>query len=118
MRLSPEPEVSRPTVVRAGDAWGSRTISTCCPAIRPEVDLMRTVENTEAMRSALLDLDARISEMDTIGQDMAVFSLNSPRVQPYRPAAAIRLAREFNSALSAIVRERPARFGGLGTVAP
>jgi predicted TIM-barrel fold metal-dependent hydrolase len=56
--------------------------------------------------------------MDTIGQDMAVLSLNPPGVQPYRPAAAIRLAREFNSALSAIVRERPARFAGLGTVAP
>lgn len=88
------------------------------PGDETEVELMRTVENTAPMRSALLDLDARVSEMDAIGQDMAVLSLNPPGVQPYQPAAAIRLAREFNDALAAIVRQRPGRFGGLGTVAP
>ena len=88
------------------------------PGDQTEVDLMRTVENGEAMRSRLLDLDARLREMDAIGQDMAVLSLNPPGVQPYQPAAAVGVAREFNDALAAIVREHPGRFGGLGTVAP
>lgn len=88
------------------------------PGDQAEVELMRTVENAAPMRSALLDLDARVSEMDAVGQDTAVLSLNPPGVQPYQPAAAIRLAREFNDALAAIVRQRPGRFGGLGTVAP
>jgi 5-carboxyvanillate decarboxylase len=88
------------------------------PGDETEVELMRTVENAVPIRSALLDLDARISEMDAIGQDMAVLSLNPPGVQPYQAAAAVRLAREFNDALAAIVRQHPGRFGGLGTVAP
>lgn len=88
------------------------------PGDETEVELMRTVENTARMRSALLDLDARVSEMDAIGQDMAVLSLNPPGVQPYQAAAAIKLAREFNDALASIVRQRPRRFGGLGAVAP
>lgn len=70
------------------------------------------------MRPALLNLNARVREMDATGQDMAVLSLNPPGVQPYQPAAAVRLAREFNDALAAIVRQRPGRLGGLGTVAP
>ena len=88
------------------------------PGDETEVELMRAVEDAGPMRSALLDLGARVSEMKAIGQDMAVLSLNPPGVQPYRPAAAVRLAREFNDALAAIVRQRPGRLGGLGTVAP
>jgi 5-carboxyvanillate decarboxylase len=88
------------------------------PDDRTEVDLMRTVESGEPMRSRLLDLDARLSEMDALGQDLALLSLNPPGVQPYRSADAVGLARGFNDSLAAIVQERPERFAGLGTVAP
>ncbi|MGI6873276.1 amidohydrolase family protein [Amycolatopsis sp. 3B14] len=85
---------------------------------RAEMELMRRVERAEPMRSRLVDLDARVAEMDALGQDMAVLSLNPPGVQPYPAAIAAELAREFNDSLATIVRQRPARFAGLGTVAP
>ncbi|GAA4826968.1 amidohydrolase family protein [Saccharopolyspora rosea] len=88
------------------------------PGDRTEVELMRAVERTEPMRSRIVDLDARITEMDAVGQDLAVLSLNPPGVQPYPTAAAVELAREFNGALAAIVHRHPHRFAGLGTVAP
>lgn len=88
------------------------------PDDRAEMDLMRTVEQSEPMRSQLVDLDARIAEMDSVGVDLAVLSLNPPGVQPYQPAAAVALARTFNDSLFEIVHRRPDRFGGLGTVAP
>jgi predicted TIM-barrel fold metal-dependent hydrolase len=83
-----------------------------------EMELMRTVEQTPAFRTRLVDLDARLREMDAAGQDVAVLSLDPPGVQPYPVADAVPLAREFNDALAAIVRRHPGRFGGLATVAP
>ena len=83
-----------------------------------EVELMRTVENSPGLRTRLVDLDARLREMDALGQDMAVLSLNPPGVQPYPAADAVPLAREFNDALAAITRRHPGRFGGLATVTP
>lgn len=83
-----------------------------------EVELMRTVENSPGLRTRLVDLDARLQEMDALGQDMAVLSLNPPGVQPYPAADAVPLAREFNDALAAITRRHPGRFGGLATVTP
>jgi 5-carboxyvanillate decarboxylase len=88
------------------------------PSDRVEVQLMRTVENTDVWRSALVDLDARIAVMDACGQDLAVLSLNPPGVQPYLAADAEPLARSFNDELAEIVRRYPERFAGLGTVAP
>lgn len=88
------------------------------PGDETEVGLMRQVEDAPHMRSELLDLDARAREMDAIGQDTAVLSLNPPGAQPYLPGDAVPLAREFNDTLAAIVRGHPGRFGGLGTVTP
>ncbi|WP_031465025.1 amidohydrolase family protein [Sciscionella sediminilitoris] len=88
------------------------------PGEETEVELMRTVERAGPLRSRLLDLDARLAEMDALGQDFAVLSLNPPGVQPYQPADAVALAGEFNAELAAIVRAHPGRFAGLGTVAP
>ncbi|HEX3786495.1 MAG TPA: amidohydrolase family protein [Pseudonocardiaceae bacterium] len=88
------------------------------PGDAVELELMRTVENPPGFRTRLVDLDARLREMDALGQDMAVLSLNPPGVQPYPAAEAVPLAREFNDALAAIVRRHPGRFGGLATVAP
>ena len=62
------------------------------------MSLMRTVEGSPAWRTRLVDLDARLREMDALGQDMAVLSLNPPGVQPYPAADAVPLAREFNDA--------------------
>lgn len=110
--IAVEEHFSTPAVLRAEhelEVW---------PDDRTEVDLMRTVERAEPMRSRLLDLDARLSEMDALGQDLALLSLNPPGVQPYLPTDAVGLAREFNDSLAAIVRQRPDRFAGLGTVAP
>ena len=88
------------------------------PGDETEVELMRTVENSPGLRTRLVDLDARLREMDALGQDMAVLSLNPPGVQPYPAADAVPLAREFNDALAAITRRHPGRFGGLATVTP
>ncbi|MCO5972721.1 amidohydrolase family protein [Actinoallomurus soli] len=88
------------------------------PGDETEIDLMRTIEDPPEFRARLVDLDARLREMDALGQDMAVLSLNPPGVQPYPAADAVPLARDFNDALAAIVRRHPARFGGLATVAP
>ncbi|MFC9225390.1 amidohydrolase family protein [Streptomyces hygroscopicus] len=89
-----------------------------CPGDRTEVELTRAVESTEPTRSQLLDLDARLAAMDASGQDMALLSLNPPGVQPYRPADAVKLARDVNDELARIVRDHPNRFGGLATVTP
>ncbi|ATL68031.1 amidohydrolase family protein [Nocardia terpenica] len=88
------------------------------PGDEAEMELMRTIENAPETRSRLTDLDARLREMDALGQDMAVLSLNPPGVQPYSAADAVPLAREFNDALAATVRRHPGRFGGLATVTP
>ena len=88
------------------------------PGDETEVGLMRTVESSPGLRTRLVDLDARLREMDALGQDMAVLSLNPPGVQPYPAADAVPLAREFNDALAAITRRHPGRFGGLATVTP
>ena len=88
------------------------------PGDETEVGLMRTVENSPGLRTRLVDLDARLREMDALGQDMAVLSLNPPGVQPYPAADAVPLAREFNDALAAMTRRHPGRFGGLATVTP
>jgi predicted TIM-barrel fold metal-dependent hydrolase len=88
------------------------------PGDAVEMGLMRTVETGPRLRARLVDLDARLREMDALGQDVAVLSLNPPGVQPYPAADAVALAREFNDALAAVVRRHPDRFGGLATVAP
>ncbi|WP_051939230.1 amidohydrolase family protein [Phaeacidiphilus oryzae] len=88
------------------------------PGDETEMELMRTLERAPASRARLTDLDARLREMDALGQDMAVLSLNPPGVQPYPAADAVPLARDFNDALAAVVRRHPGRFGGLATVAP
>ncbi|CAM2991926.1 amidohydrolase [Streptomyces albus] len=88
------------------------------PGDETETALMRAVETSPGPRARLTDLDARLREMDALGLDTAVLSLNPPGVQPYAAADAVPLAREFNDALAAVVRRYPGRFGGLATVAP
>jgi 5-carboxyvanillate decarboxylase len=88
------------------------------PGDETEMELMRMVEDPSGLRTRLVDLDARLREMDALGQDMTVLSLNPPGVQPYPAADAVPLARDFNDALAAIVRRHPDRFGGLATVTP
>ena len=88
------------------------------PGDGTELGLMRTIERTPDFRARLIDLAARLREMDALGQDTAVLSLNPPGVQPYPAADAVPLARLFNDALAAIIRDHPGRFGGLATVAP
>ncbi|MBY8860431.1 amidohydrolase family protein [Nocardia sp. CA2R105] len=88
------------------------------PGDEVEVDLLRTLERDPDLRTRLTDIGARLCEMDALGQDMALLSLNPPGVQAFPAADAVPLARLFNDALAEIVRRRPDRFGGLGTVTP
>ncbi|MGW0819347.1 amidohydrolase family protein [Streptomyces viridiviolaceus] len=88
------------------------------PGDRTEVDLTRAIERPDPTRSQLLDLAARLAAMDAAGQNMALLSLNPPGVQPYKPADAVDLARDFNDELAGIVRDHPSRFAGLATVTP
>ncbi|BCJ37063.1 amidohydrolase [Actinocatenispora thailandica] len=88
------------------------------PGDETEMTLMRAVERDPALRSSLVDLDARLQTMDALGQDMAVLSINPPGVQPYPAADAVPLARDLNDELAAIVGQHPGRFGALATVAP
>ena len=71
------------------------------------------------MRRRMVDIATRLVEMDASGTDLSVLSLNPPGVQLYADASqAVSLAREANDALVEIIKARPARFAGLGAVAP
>jgi hypothetical protein len=52
------------------------------PGDETEMALMRAMENPPDFHARLIDLHARLREMDVLGQDMAVLSLNPPGVQP------------------------------------
>jgi 5-carboxyvanillate decarboxylase len=72
-----------------------------------------------ALHAKLLDIgSARIAHMDRLGVDMHILSLTSPGVQVFGADLAARLARDANIELAKAVRRFPARFGGLGAIAP
>jgi 5-carboxyvanillate decarboxylase len=67
------------------------------PGDETEMALMRMLKSPPDSRARLVDLDAQLREMDALGQDMAVFSLNPPGVQPYPAADAVSYQLPANS---------------------
>lgn len=88
------------------------------PGDRTEIDLMRTVVSNAPVHAALTDIDQRLATMDSVGQAMAVLSINPPGVQPYPAPKSVALARAGNDTLAQIVAQHPDRFAALGTIAP
>ncbi|WP_181408143.1 amidohydrolase family protein [Pararhizobium mangrovi] len=62
------------------------------------------------------DIDARLAVMDRQGIDTEVISLSSPSMRFWHGDDARMLTRKLNEELAAIVRDRPARFGGFATL--
>jgi 5-carboxyvanillate decarboxylase len=85
---------------------------------RFEMNVMRALQGQGPIHDRLVDFDLRLADMDASGTDLALLSLNPPGVQAYDTEPAVSVMREANDALAEIVRERPDRFAGLGTVAP
>ena len=69
-------------------------------------------------RKRLTEVDARLEDMDANGVDMHLLSLTSPGVQIFDADYATGLARRVNDTMAAFIRTHPARFAGLGAVAP
>jgi 5-carboxyvanillate decarboxylase len=71
------------------------------------------------MAQHLSDIATRLAVMDASGTDLALLSLNPPGVQAYEPIrAATALVESANDEIAQVVRDHPARFAGLGAVAP
>jgi gamma-resorcylate decarboxylase len=70
------------------------------------------------LSAKLLDVHgARLAEMDQVGIEIEVISLNSNAIQGIPdPAKAIEVARRANDALAAAVARRPDRFAGLAAL--
>lgn len=60
--------------------------------------------------------DERLADMDDMGVDVQVLSLNTPGVQNLAPGDAVSVAREANDALAGIVRGRPDRYQAFAAV--
>ncbi len=75
------------------------------------------IHHSEPMNSRLLDLgEERLRQMDIIGLDLMVLSLNTPGTQILPPAQAVPLARQANDRLAAAVKAHPDRFAGFATL--
>ena len=60
--------------------------------------------------------ERRLADMDSMGIDVQVLSLNTPGVQNLGAEDAVRVARACNDRLSGIVRARPDRFQAFATL--
>ena len=74
-------------------------------------------QKAEAVRQ-LTDLDYRITEMDQYGVDMHLLSITGPGVQAFDAGLGTELAIITNDTLAAAIAKYPARYTGLGAVAP
>src|SRR5688572_5478365 len=64
-----------------------------------------------------LSLEERIQDMDAQGVDVQVLSIHTPFFGYHLdPPQGLKLAREVNDEVAAMVRQHPRRFAGLGTV--
>ena len=66
----------------------------------------------------LSDMDYRLAEMDKFGVDMQVLSITSPGVQAFDASLGSEMAERANNFLADTIQAHPARFAGLGAVAP
>ena len=60
--------------------------------------------------------DQRIAEMDAVGIDVQVLSLNSPGVEQADVAEQISISRESNDFLVEAMKKHPKRFAGLASL--
>ncbi len=88
------------------------------PGEQPEQDFMNLVTDIPVMRRALTDFELRLKVMDKAGVDMHLLSFTAPGVQMHEKQRAAELAAEINDELAAIVKRRPDRFAGIGSIAP
>lgn len=85
---------------------------------QPELEFMKNFQNIPEMVERVVNFDVRLKEMDDSGTDLAVLSLNPPGVQLHEKKRAVSLAKEMNDGLADIVKRRPERFAGIGSIAP
>jgi hypothetical protein len=77
----------------------------------------RYVAELDLLKGRLADVGPeRIQRMDAAGIDLQVLSHVSPGVQTLDGEVAIRLSKEVNDWLGAIVRTHPTRFAGFATL--
>lgn len=88
------------------------------PGEGSEQDFMNLVTANPDMRRALTDFDLRLQIMDATGVDAHLLSFTAPGVQMHETSRATALAAQLNDGLVEIIRRRPDRFAGLGSIAP
>ena len=66
----------------------------------------------------LSDMEVRLAEMDRYGVDMHLLSITAPGVQAFDPELGADMAEHANDFLVQTIKAHPARFAGLGAVAP
>lgn len=103
----------------ATEGWAAEFMTLSSPAgEQPEQDFMNIVLGIPPMRRALIDVDQRLKVMDAAGVDMHVLSFTAPGVQMHEKHRATELVARLNDELVAIIKRRPDRFAGLGSIAP
>ncbi len=84
-------------------------------------DMAKLMDNGETLARLLDMADARLKDMDAVGLDVQVLSLNSPGVQNLEAAQAVALARAGNDLLAGVIAAHPDRlqaFAALPTPDP
>jgi 5-carboxyvanillate decarboxylase len=115
---------SRPRVIAVEEAYATESwISEFAalsppPGEQPEQDFMNLVTASPEMRRALCDFDLRLQVMDAAGVDVHLLSFTAPGVQMHEKRRGSELAAQYNDELVEIIKGRPDRFAGLGSVAP
>jgi aminocarboxymuconate-semialdehyde decarboxylase len=105
------PDLPDHAVRLADDRWPSFTVDGAVGRLSRDGSVVRTVG------PAAWDMTARIAEMDRAGVQRHVLSPIPPLICDWGSAAdAASWARHLNDSIAAMVRARPDRFSGLGTV--
>ena len=69
------------------------------------------------LRRRLLDIPERLAQMDALGIETLILSLNAPAVQAvYEPRKAVEMARIANDVLAEVIAKHPGRFAGFAAL--
>jgi len=118
LKIATEEAYSIPEIAEALDKTSRR------PGTSLDLPLLQGIygdnknDLTRVMLSNLLDVDARLADMDANGVDMHVLSLTAPGVQMFDPVQAVELAALANDRMAEVVKAHPTRFAGLASFAP